>query len=282
MTRDDYRLELLRFDAPALEQVSQLLGLVFPRARQLTARYLAWEYAGNPDGEGVACNVYAQDMLVGHLGTVAMTARVEGEVRRGLLLVNSAVHPSHRGRHLMSRLSEAIFPEGARRGYSFCISTGNRYSTLPLLTRFEMLRPLEARIGLGRPRLRPDAVAPSFERLWSGEALRWRLANPEARYAVRGHGGTIAVTAGTGVMGVGAILYDGRGDAPLGSAAAAGPLRVWLGLDPGLDWARSAFLPIPHRLRPSPLNLLFRDMSGSARLPDPDRVVFRGLDFDAY
>jgi GNAT superfamily N-acetyltransferase len=279
---DDYRLELLRFDPPALERVAGLLRTVFPKARHLTPRYLAWLYAGNPDGRAVAFSAFAGDRLVGHLAGMAMTARIEGEVRSGLLLLNSAVHPEHRRRRLQSRLSEMIFEEGVRQGHSFCISTGNRYSTLPLLTRFRMLRPLEARIGLGRPR-RAAAAGPSFERLWSDEALRWRLDNPEADYAVRRSGDGVMVTARTGLPGIGAILYDGPGDpGPAGGGAAPGPVRVWLGLDPRIAWAGSAFLPIPQRLRPSPLNLLFRDMSGANSVPDPGRLIFRGLDFDAY
>ncbi|HYD39156.1 MAG TPA: GNAT family N-acetyltransferase [Allosphingosinicella sp.] len=282
MTSDGYRLALLRFDPPSLQQVSRLLRLVFPKAGHLTPAYLDWLYAANPDGAAIACSAFAGDVMVGHLGTLAMRARVEGEERRGLLLLNSAVHPQHRRRQLMSRLSEAIFPEGVRHGYSFCISTGNRYSTLPLLTRFKMLRPLEARIGLGTPRLGGRDFRPSFERLWSDEALRWRLANPEAGYAARRAGPDVLVTAPAG-LGVEAILYNGPGNPGAAEAnAPQGSLRLWLGLDPAIDWARSAFLPIPRFLRPSPLNLLFRDMSGTGLLPDPDRIIFRGLDFDAY
>jgi GNAT superfamily N-acetyltransferase len=281
MTGDEYRLEPLRFDAPALDEVSRLLRRVFPKAAHLTPRYLDWLYAANPDGEAVAFSAFAGDELVGHLGALAMRARIEGDERRGLLLLNSAVHPSHRRRQLMSRLSEAIFAEGVERGYGFCISTGNRYSTLPLLTRFRMLRPLEARIGLGRPRRIEASFVPSFERMWSDSALRWRLANPERDYAASRSEAGVLVTAATGLPRVAAILYDGPGDV-LRAGDAAAPVRVWLGLDPGLDWRRSAFLPIPRLLRPSPLNLLFRDMSGAGFLPDPDRLVFRGLDFDAY
>jgi GNAT superfamily N-acetyltransferase len=283
VTADPYRLELLRFDAPALDEVSRLLRLVFPKARHLTPRYLDWLYAANPDGEAVACSAFAGDRPVGHLGAMAMTAWIEGGERRGLLLLNSAVHPEHRRRGLMSRLSETIFPEGIRRGYSFCISTGNRYSTLPLLTRFKMLRPLEARIGLGAPRLGGRRFVPSFERIWSAKALSWRLANPEGHYAVERSGTDLTVTAQTGLGGIGAMLYQGPGDpGVVESEAAPGPVRVWLGLDPNVDWRRSAYLPIPRILRPSPLNLLFRDMSGTGLLPDPARLVFRGLDFDAY
>jgi GNAT superfamily N-acetyltransferase len=279
----DYALELLRPDATAFEAVSALLRLVFPRARHLSPAYLAWLYAANPDGEAVAFSAFAGGELVGHLGGMAMTARIDGEIRRGLLLLNSAVHPGHRRRGLMSRLSEAIFAEGERRGFAFSISTGNRWSSKPLLTRYKPIGRLEARIGLGWPQPRRQAIVPSFERLWSDEALRWRLADPERSYVVRREAGTLAVLAGTGFPAIAALLYRGPGPADLASPGPApGPMHLWLGRDPNLEWRRSPLLPIPHWLRPSPLNLFFRDLTGGGFVPDPARLVFRALDFDAY
>lgn len=279
----DYRLELLRPEPEALERVSGLLRLVFPKARHLSPDYLAWQYGANPDGEAVAYSAFAGDTLVGHLAGMALAARIDGEIRRGLLLINSAVHPGHRRRGLMSRLSEAIFPEGAARGFTFSISTGNRYSSKPLLTRYKPIGLLDARVGLGSPPGRGSFPDPSFERIWSEEALRWRLANPESHYSVKPDGEGIAVTAATGMPGIGALLYHGPGSAPLAQASAApGPLRLWLGRDPAVAWGRSAFVRIPQWLRPSPLNLFFRDLTGGGLVPDPDRLVFRALDFDAY
>lgn len=279
----EYRLEPLAPEAETFERVSALLRMVFPKARHLTPRYLEWQYARNPDGEAVSYSAFAGADLVGHLTGMALAARIEGEARRGLLLLNSAVHPQHRRRGLQSRLSEAIFAEGARRGYSFSISTGNRWSTKPLLTRYQPIGLLEARIGVGWPRGGRPLALPSFERIWSDAAMAWRLANPERPYAVRRRGDGIAVTAGAGLPGIGAILYEGRGDPRLaGDGPAAGPLRVWLGRDPRIAWARSTFLPIPERLRPSPLNLFFRDLTGGGFVPDPARLIFQGLDFDAY
>lgn len=280
---EDYRLEPLDLSPEGLERVSGLLRLVFPKARHLTPRYLAWQYACNPDGQAVGFSAFAGEALVGHLTGMAIAARIEGEVRRGLLLLNSAVHPQHRRRRLQSRLSEAIFEEGARQGYAFSISTGNRFSTKPLLTRYKMIGLLEVRIGLGEPVRGGPVAAPSFERIWSGEALRWRLANPEQAYAVRRREQGLTVTAGAGLPGFGAILYDGPGDADLANdRPLPGPVRVWLGLDPRIDWRRSGFLPIPERLRPSPLNLFFRDLTGRGFVPDRDRLIFQALDFDAY
>lgn len=280
---DPYRLAPLALDESDFERISALLRLVFPRARHLTPRYLAWQYARNPDGAAVGYSVFAGEAMVGHLGGMAIKARIDGESRRGLLLLNSAVHAGHRRRGLMSRLSEAIFAEGAKRGFSFSISTGNRYSSKPLLTRYKQIGLLDARIGIGWPRRGGELARPSFERIWSEEALRWRLANPERRYTVRRRDDGIAVGADVGLPAIGAILYQGPGEAPpAGEGGGPGPVRVWLGLDPGIAWRGSAFLPIPERLRPSPLNLFFRDLTGGGFAPDPGRLIFQALDFDAY
>jgi GNAT superfamily N-acetyltransferase len=280
---DEYRFEPLDHSARGYEQLAGLMRVVFPKARHLTARYFEWHYGGNPDGKAIGCNAFAGGELVGHMAAHVFPCRLEGEDRRGMYTVNGAVHPAHRGRRLQSRISAAMFEEAAGLGYAFCLATGNKWSTGPLLTRFKMLRPLEARLGIGLPRRLDSAPAPSFERRWSDEALRWRLANPEGRYATVRSGERSAILAATGLPGVGAILHQGRARDGLAAAGAVpGRIRLWLGLDPALDWKGSAFLPIPMRLRPSPLNLVYKDLTGGDFLPDPDRIVFRGLEFDAY
>ena len=281
---DGYRFELTNVqDAGERAQIAALLRRVFPKARHLTERYLAWLYAANPDGEAVGCNAWAGNALVGHMAATAMTGRVAGEVQRGMFIVNGAVDAAHRRRRLQSRISDAMFEEMVRRGCRFCFSTGNRLSTKPLLTRFKMLRTLEARIGFGVPRPAAEPVEPSFERLWSAEAMRWRLANPEVSYATRAEGGALSILADSGMPGIAATLYSGRNAWAVESGGEArGPLRLWLGADPNLRWSRSTFLHIPQALRPSPLHLVFRDLTGGGFLPDPKRLLFRGLDLDAY
>ncbi len=283
MTADQYRFEPLEHDARGYERISKLMREVFPKARHLTARYFEWHYGGNPDGQAIGCNAFAGDELVGHMAAHVFPCRLEGEDRRGMYTVNGAVHPRHRGRRLQSGISAAMFEEAARLGYAFCLATGNKWSTGPLLTRFKMVRPLEACLGFGLPARDEAARPPSFERLWSDEALRWRLANPEGRYSAVRSGDRSAILSATGLPGISAILHQGRAsDGLAGLGPSSAPIRLWLGLDPALDWKGSAFLPIPMRLRPSPLNLVYKDLTGGDFVPDPDRIVFRGLDFDAY
>ena len=281
---DDHEFRPLEHSAPALEQVSDLLRHVFPHATHLTPAYLRWLYAENPDGRALAWNSYHQGQLIGHCAGQPLSARVEGKTMRGILLVNAAVHPGHVRRNVTQRTVRSMFQEAREQGFSFSVAVGNARSTLPLLTRFKMVGPLDARIGLGLPRRREPDLAPSYETLWSEESLRWRLANPERPYSVRSRNGRIAVTAPSGRPGIGAILHDGddRWRLPDAGSPPAGPLKVWLGLDPAMAWARTPFVPIPARLRPSPLNLMFRDLSGGDLHPDPARVIFRGIDFDAF
>lgn len=282
----DYRFRLVELTPDELERTSELLRIVFPRARHLTPGYLDWQYVRNPDGRALGCNAFLGDTLVGHMAAIPMRTFMDGAEMRGLFTMNGAVHPAHRGRKLQSGISHGIFEEAARLGYPYCFATGNKYSTGPLLTRFRMVAPLGARIGYGRPRTREPGFVPSFERQWSEEALRWRLANPEASYRIERHAGGATVTARSGVPGIGALLYSGpdRWGSEDGNrnGPGYGPLKVWLGLDPAVDWGKSAYLSIPPKLRPSPLNLVFKDLSGGSLYPDPARIVFRALDFDPY
>ncbi|MNR53788.1 hypothetical protein D3C85_1738600 [compost metagenome] len=70
---------------------------------------------------------------------------------------------------------------------------------------------------------------------------------------------------------------------PAGSAGGfASPLRLSIGRVPKA-WQRSAlYADIPQRLRPSPLNLIYRSLSGRVQAIDEDAVFLNFLDFDAY
>ena len=280
---DGYRFRLIDHSDEELKRTSALLRLVFRKARHLTPRYLRWKYVDNPEGLAVGCNAYAGDEIVGTMTAVPMAGKLDGESRPGLFMLNGAVHPAHRGRKLQSRISAAIFEEAVTRGFAFCFGTGNKYSTGPLLTRFRLVRSLEARIGIGLPRRRESDSPPSFERSWSEAAMRWRLANPKRDYKIGHVDGGSFVTAPTGMPGLEAVLYDGRERWPAAGRRTPGPgLRLWIGLDPEIGWEGSRYMAIPERLRTSPLNLVFRDMSGGSYLPDPERVAFRAADFDPY
>lgn len=58
-------------------------------------------------------------------------------------------------------------------------------------------------------------------------------------------------------------------------------LGAWLGLHPSRR-RRGVALAIPPSLRPSPLNLIFLDLTSQHRTLQRSDVQFEALDFDAY
>ncbi len=60
------------------------------------------------------------------------------------------------------------------------------------------------------------------------------------------------------------------------------PVRMWIGTDPTRDWSRSLYFDLPKRLRPSPLILLWNDLTGQGRRHVPDNVQYEIFDFDVY
>jgi hypothetical protein len=59
------------------------------------------------------------------------------------------------------------------------------------------------------------------------------------------------------------------------------PLTAWIGLAPNARWSGIA-LRVPQSMRPSPLNLIFKDLTDAARTLDKSKVFFEAIDFDAY
>lgn len=113
------------------------------------------------------------------------------------------------------------------------------------------------------------------------------FSNPSWVYRFESRKGVTRVYAPTGRLAIEAEMGVFPSDWPLPVQqgrypALAHPVKVWLGLRPGNrgDWALT--IRIPQRLRPSPLNLIVKDSRPAADPISPDRVDFRGADFDPF
>ncbi len=281
---DQYEIRPFDHSERELEASSAFLRTNFPRAAHLTPAYLRWLYAENPEGRALGYNAWLEGEMVGHSAGQPLSARVEGRLERGVVLLNTAIHPDHRGRGLTKRITPPMFTDAESDGCTFVLGIGNKHSTPALLTQFQMIGPLRAKIGLGRPRRRALPVATSFERIWSEPGLRWRLSNPERRYDIEASAGRVSISGPSGWPGIDALIYDGGNDwdLPAHKGGRNCRPRAWVGLDPRLDWSRSLYLPIPRRLMPSPLNITYLDLTRRGVRPDYDRFVFRAIDFDPF
>lgn len=282
-----YDVRELDLSTEGIGKVDALLREVFPDAAHLRHDYLSWQYVGNPAGKAVGFNAWAGDELAAHYVTIPLNAVVNGEPQKGLLSLNTATHPNHQGKKLFTTLADATYRRGAELGYSFVVGVANANST-PGFTKklgFTLVRPLEARLGVGPLRRSPEQAG-SFRSAWSDAALQWRLRNPRRRYTRVLRDGRARIEAATGRYGISAILgeFDAAVVDPVGleTTGAMNPLRLWLGLDPAADLKRSAYFALPEKLRTSPLNLIFLDLTGRGQTIDPAATRYDAIDFDPY
>ena len=73
---------------------------------------------------------------------------------------------------------------------------------------FQLVCPLQARIGVGRIRRSDERSGADYERIWDEPTVRWRLDNPSARYTYRRRGGCCEVRAPTGRPLIRALLGE--------------------------------------------------------------------------
>ncbi len=253
---------------------------------------LRWQYAENPDGQAIGFNALDdRGDLAAHFVTVPMRARLLGEEVRGLLSLNTATHPAHAGKGLFTTLANETYAHAKSLGYRFVIGVANQNSTPGFLRKlgFSLVGPLKAMVGVGNGFLAwfehstPDI---QFSRVWSTPSLAWRLRNPAGCYRIARNNDICLAFSRTETPMVKAILgcFPAK-DCPKGGPNSKTGKRVFnlcLTARAPRGACPPLYLNIPARFRPSPLNLIYRDLQNPSQRLDIDRVDFFAMDFDAY
>ena len=267
-----------------LDAYAKLLGEVFAAPEKFSPEAVAWRYRDNPAGQVVGADAWDGETLAAHYVTCPTEAVIDGKVAKGLLSLNTATHPDYQGRGLFTKLAEAAYAQGAAAGYQFVIGVANANSTPGFLRKlaFQNVGPLHAGVLASPPRRFAD-VAVQYRAHWNDELLSWRLANPIGRYAAARRGELLGVWAKTHLPFVhcGAFLPGSLGSATRLSSAPLG-FTLFIGLEPRIALEPGRFLPIPQRLRPSPLNLIWRRLGDAPETLDARGVSLNFLDFDPY
>jgi len=284
------RFAPVQHDPATIARYGALFAACFPGVDKFTPAYLDWLYLANPDGQAVGYDAWDGETLAAHYVCIPARAWVEGREATVLLSLNTATHPDYQGKGLFTRLAAMTFEAGAAAGYDGVYGVANANSTPGFVRKlgFQLVRPLEARVGLGALRHgpRPAPQTLSFERSWSEAALAWRCANPHNAVARRD--GAARRQFHAAAMGSHLPAYAELGPAPSTAAATGGerrmlsPLRLFIGLAPDASANYWNYASIPMKLRPSPLNLIYRSFTERVSALDPSRIQFSFLDFDAY
>lgn len=300
----------------SIEQTATLLEDVFPGSRIGTAEYLKWLYQDSPFGPVIESNLDDDLGRAAHYALVPMAVECDGVPAMAALSLNTAVAVRARGGGTFVRLASEAIAEARERGCELVLGVANANSTPGFIRRldFSLLGHLPAHIIVPSPVLSPafrsawmtdkafheGGIAAEIEglfaapssgvaRVWSSVTLRWRLSQPGAKYGLHRSREVFAVSCldRRGGLRI-AVLLKVFSASPISKRTYRGVIaaicrfhRAPLALHVGYGEARPALgISMPTRARPSPLNLIYRDLT--ERLDAVSVARFELLDFDAY
>lgn len=264
-----------------IENYSNLLSSVFTETKKFTTDFIKWQYTENPNGNVIGFDAYDGDVLVGHYVTIPVVYKINDKSTKGLLSLNTATHPNHQGRGLFTQLAEKTFQLAKDLGYEFVIGVANQNSTPGFLKKlgFYKIAALDVKIGIGSIQSNITNHV-KISAVWNNQSIHWRLNNPSNQYFI----GKNEVLASTGKINTYAIMSHLSSNFisnKLLKKTVLLNLKLWIGLSPELN-CKGIFFNLPDKFKPSPLNLIFKDLSGQLPIFKKEHVHFDLIDFDAY
>jgi GNAT superfamily N-acetyltransferase len=279
----------IQFDEGSLRNYEALFAACFPPSDKFGVQALRWLYTQNPAGQAVGFDAWEGDTLAAHYVCVPALISHEGQSRRMLLSLNTATHPTFQGRGLFTKLAQTTYESAASLGFDAIHGVANANSTPGFIKKlgFQLVQPLEARVGLGSLRVDRQRLSDGaqFQRIWQLDHLRWRCANPVNAIRARSQNGCsqfLAPAKGHLLPVYAQLEEPGLADAAASRQAVASPARLFLGLYPKDACRYERYVEIPRKLRPSPLNFIFLPLQTHVPPLKTGAVQFSFLDFDAY
>lgn len=288
----------------ALDQVRSLLTEVFGGER-FSKEYVNWLYRANPCGPEISVNFMRGERCLAHYAVVPQHWRDGAEILPMALSLNTAVGAECRGRGMFTRMADATYRRALdNRDIAAILGVANANSTHGFVKSlgFQLVAPLPVRMGVIVPWHGADVTeveptdlpetlfAPNgVAQAWTRDTLAWRLASPLTRYRLHLHesGALVScriIQSGVPMMIILKILAAPGTRVATGRLLAAAakahgtPVYLHAGFN---SQAKIPGIPLPRRILPSPLNLIYRPMKASAP-PVFTPASFEFLDFDAY
>ncbi len=276
-----------------IQKYIDLYNTCFHDPIRFSFEYLSWLYEMNPSGVAIGVDAFHRDLIIGQVICVPGTYLLNGKHQKGLLAVNVVVHPKYQGRFLFKKLGLSVCELGSREGYDFVWGVANAAATPGWVRQmgFQLVRPLEAKVGIGslldEKIWKITSLETEFRRVWTMEELLWRSCNPIHSISLTTKNSSkiktfISDTGRTGLVAVAEISME----EDIKGIKSAQPFkvilpRVFLGLIPNFAFP-STYMTIPDKLKPSPLNLVYKNLNDESDYLDPSGCFINFLDFDAF
>jgi hypothetical protein len=269
----------------SLPEIAALLQRVFPRARPW-APDLEWQYLRNPNGPARYVNAYAESgTLLAHYALVPTPPLADPPAAFSgtYFPLNTAVAPEARVPGLMVATARALFRQVEQEGPALLLGVGNEKSFQGLVSMlgFRPLGPLS--LTFHAPGTVPGVAAPRA--LAHNDAhLSWRTHRPAVRAFGDPAGGALTVRIHHRGVPLDAVLATGLPAESVGRLGLPRPARWTPRLFATFGTRVGGGVPVPRRLRPSPLEYVVRVLGDPAAVEPVSRHLaarrFEFLDFD--
>jgi GNAT superfamily N-acetyltransferase len=263
-----------------IKEYSLLLSSVFDKSPKYTAEFLKWQYALNPNGCVVGFDAYANGVLAAHYVTIPVIYMIDGVETKGLLSLNTATHQQHQGKGLFTQLATRTYELAKTLGYKFVIGVANQNSTHGFLKKlgFYLISPLDVKLGMGNIKANNTADY-IIKPLWDAKSIEWRIQCPGTTYFYN----NTTIYSETDKPFIFSKIMEASKTISINQLKKKTwiPFKLWIGITKEIK-QKGFFFYLPDKLKPSPLNLIFRDLSGTLPVFKKEDICFELIDFDAY
>lgn len=269
-----------------IQKIIYLLEGVFKK--KFTFEYINWLYNENPYGKAICCNIEHNRKIVGHYAIIPLDLKINNVVYKSALSLNSAVDNNYRGKGFFKILAKKTFDIARKKKIKFIFGVSNQQSTKLFVKYFdfENLGQLEAKFGFGSvKKLSRDNT---LKVNWNDAGLAWRLKNPKFVYKYRQKKNNLIILNDfykffSIQMGEFNNIKNFHIIKENTSKQNFNFFNLYIGRG-NYHWKKSFFLNFPNFLKPSPLNLIIKNITEKKKIFtfDKNKIYFQAIDFDAF
>ncbi len=249
-------------------------------------KYFQWLYSKNPIGNFIGIDAIENNLEIGQVGGIPYEFNYKGKKIKILQSINVCVDQNYRGKKLFYEMATRLEQYAKEENYTFIIAIANKMATPAWQHSISMklLSKLNVLIGYGDLGLKNLQLHDNnFFSLWNKDRIVWRKSNPYNKVLINSEKKIKFVSPSVlSIFQVFSYLKDNNYDLIFDKKKINLFLpSLFIGLIPEYD-NKNLFFSIPDILKPSPLNFLYKDVSGNNNNIDEKKCFFSYLDFDAY
>lgn len=271
----EYEIKLSNLDSESLLEIIELLKITYPKNKKFSFEFLKWQYTNNPNGRAISFNAFFNNKLVAHYAVVPIFLLFSGSKIKGVLDINTATHPEHRGKKLFTTLAEETFNYLKKNDFEFVLGVANSNSTHGYLKYlgFKLISQLDVKIGFGKVQLKKEYECRTF---WDEGLIDWRTKDPHSKYYIIND--YIYSSNIVGYKIIVGCLSSNQLKRNLPIKLYFSPLNLYIGI--GAVLPKYCYIDLPKFVKRPPFNLIVKDLKGNLPKISKENLLFQMIDFD--